>query len=156
MTPEITYLTADGAKKLQEELAELKGVKREEIMERLRFAISQGDLSENADYSSAKEDQAFLEGRILELESMLANVKIIDTIKTVSGVVNIGSTVIIQEEDFEPEEYRIVGSQEADPANGLISFQSPIGSALYQKKVGDVVKAETPTGNITFKILKVK
>lgn len=156
MAPNTTYLTAEGAKKLQEELAELKGVKREEIMERLRFAISQGDLSENADYSSAKEDQAFLEGRILELESLLSNVKIIDNIKAESGVVNIGSTVIIQEEDFEPEEYRIVGSQEADPANGLISFESPIGSALYQKKVGDVVQAETPTGNITFKILEVK
>ena len=156
MAPNTTYLTAEGAKKLQDELVELKGTKREEIMERLRFAISQGDLSENADYSSAKEDQAFLEGRILELESLLSNVKIIDNIKAESGVVNIGSTVIIQEEDFEPEEYRIVGSQEANPTQGLISYQSPIGSALYQKKVGDTVKAETPTGMITFKILEVK
>lgn len=156
MSQDTTFLTADGAKKLALELKDLKENKRQEIMERLRFAISQGDLSENADYSSAKEDQAFIEGRILELETLLANVKIIDNMKHVSGVVNIGSTVVIQEEDFEAEEYRIVGSQEADPSKGLISYRSPIGSALYQKKVGDVVTAETPTGMITFKIIEVK
>lgn len=151
-----TYLTAEGAEKLKEELANLKGPKREEIAARLRFAIEQGDLSENADYSAAKEDQSFVEGRILELENLLANVKIIDNLVREHGVVNIGSTVTIQEENFEPEVYMIVGSQEADPFEGKISFQSPIGSALYLKHVGDIVTAETPNGSIKFKIIEVK
>ena len=151
-----TYLTAEGAEKLQEELTNLKGPKREEIAVRLRFAIEQGDLSENADYSAAKEDQAFVEGRILELENILANVKIIDNLVRVHGVVNIGSTVTIQEENFEPEVYMIVGSQEADPFEGKISYQSPIGSALYSKHLGDIITAETPNGSIKFKIIDIK
>ncbi len=151
-----TYLTAEGAAKLQEELVNLKGPKRQEIAKRLRLAIEQGDLSENADYTAAKEDQSFVEGRIIELETLLANVKIIDEMKREQGVVNIGSTVTIQEDDFEPEEYMIVGSQEADPLNGKISFQSPIGSALYQKRKGAVVTAETPNGKIKFKIIDVQ
>ncbi len=134
----------------------LKGERRDEISTRLRLAIERGDLSENADYTSAKEDQAFVEGRILELESILSNVKIIDNMKRGGGVVNIGSTVKIQEENFEPEVYQIVGSQEADPVKGKISYQSPIGSALYQKRVGDVVNADTPNGKITFKILEIR
>ncbi len=151
-----TYLTAEGAAKLQEELVNLKGPKRQEIAKRLRLAIEQGDLSENADYTAAKEDQSFVEGRIIELETLLANGKIIDEMKREQGVVNIGSTVTIQEDDFEPEEYMIVGSQEADPLNGKISFQSPIGSALYQKRKGAVVTAETPNGKIKFKIIDVQ
>ena len=156
MPTETSYLTSEGAQKLQEELEFLKGPRRAELAKRLRFAIEQGDLSENADYSAAKEEQAFVEGRIQELETILSNVKIIDDLKREKGVVNLGSTVRIQEEDFEPEEYKIVGPQEADPLNGLISYQSPIGSALYQRKVHDVVIAETPNGKIKFKILEIK
>lgn len=151
-----TYLTAEGAEKLKEELAYLKGPKREELAKRLRMAIEQGDLSENADYSSAKEDQAFIEGRILEIETMLANVKIIDNLEREHGVVNIGSTVTIQEDSYEPEEYMIVGSEEADPFDGKISFRSPIGSALYLKHEGDSVTADTPNGQIKFRIINIR
>lgn len=156
MAESTTYLTKEGAEKLHEELKELKGHKREEIAARLRFAIEQGDISENADYSSAKEDQAFIEGRILQLETMLANVKIIDEMEQEHGVANIGSTVLIQEGDYEPEEYKIVGTQEADPLQNRISFLSPIGSAIYKKREGDVVEANTPGGTIKLKIIKVK
>lgn len=156
MAQDSTYLTAEGAAKLQEELDFLKDTRRSEIAKRLRFAIEQGDLSENADYSAAKEDQSFTEGRILELETLLSNVKIIENIERKKGIVNIGSTVKIQEDDDEPEIYQIVGPQEADPSKGKISYESPIGSALYQRKVKDVVVAETPNGKITFKILEIK
>lgn len=156
MAQDSTYLTAEGAAKLQEELDFLKGTRRSEIAKRLRFAIEQGDLSENADYSAAKEDQSFTEGRIRELETLLSNVKIIENIERKKGIVNIGSTVKIQEDDDEPEIYQIVGPQEADPLKGKISYESPIGSALYQRKVKDVVVAETPNGKITFKILEIK
>jgi transcription elongation factor GreA len=151
-----TYLTAEGAAKLKEELEFLKGTRREEIAKRLRFAIEQGDLSENADYSAAKEDQSFVEGRIMELETVLSNVKIIEELVHKKGIVNIGSFVTIQEDDFEPEVYQIVGPQEADPTKGKISYESPIGSALYQRKVKDKVVAETPNGKIEFKILEIK
>lgn len=156
MAESTTYLTKEGAEKLHAELEDLKGPKREEIAARLRFAIEQGDISENADYSSAKEDQAFIEGRIQQLETMLANVKIIDEIEREHGVVNIGSTVTIQEGSYEPEEYKIVGTQEADPFQNRISFLSPIGAAIYKRHEGDVVKSETPNGQIELKILKVK
>ena len=127
MAEQATYLTAEGKKKLQDELEELKNVKRPEIAARLRHAIEQGDISENADYSSAKEDQGFVEGRIQELEALLSNVKIIDELEQEKGVVNIGSRVTIQYEDEEDEEtYTIVGTHEADPMNNRISFVSPI------------------------------
>ena len=149
-----TYLTPEGAIKLREELKELTGPRREELSQRLRSAIQMGDLSENADYHKAKEDQAFLEGRIQEIEAVLRTAVIVE--KTSSDMVSVGSTVTVQEDNFEPETYYVVGAKEADPRNGKISNESPIGSALMDHKVGDVVEAETPSGKIKFKILKIK
>lgn len=148
------YLTPEGAAKLRSELAELTGPRREELSQRLRAAIQMGDLSENADYHKAKEDQAFLEGRIQELEAVLRTAVIVE--KTDSDVVTVGSTVTVQEEGFDPETYYVVGAKEADPRNGKISNESPIGSALMDHKVGDVVEAETPGGKIKVKILKIE
>ena len=151
---EPTYLTAEGAARLKAELKELTGPKREELAARLRAAIQMGDLSENADYIKAKEDQGFLEGRIQELEYLLGNAVIIENGGN-KGVVSVGSHVTIQEEDFPEETYHLVGPTEADPSKGMISHESPIGKALIDHKVGDTVDAETPGGVITFKILKI-
>jgi transcription elongation factor GreA len=148
------YLTPEGATKLRAELAELTGPRREELSKRLRSAIQMGDLSENADYHKAKEDQAFLEGRIQELEAVLRNAVIVE--KTASDVVKVGSTVTVQEENFDPETYYVVGVKEADPRNGKISNESPIGRALMDHKSGDVVEADTPGGKLRFKILKIE
>lgn len=148
------YLTPEGAEKLKAELKELTGPRREELARRLRSAIQMGDLSENADYHKAKEDQAFLEGRIQEIEAVLRTAVIVE--KTASDVVNVGSTVTVQEESFDPETYYMVGAKEADPRSGKISNESPIGKALMEHKVGDVVEAETPGGKIKFKILKIE
>ena len=149
-----TYLTPEGEIKLKRELAELKGPRREELAQRLRSAIQMGDLSENADYHKAKEDQGFLEGRIQEIETILRNAVIIE--KSQGDVVAIGSHVTIQEESFDPEIYHVVGAREADPRNGKISNESPIGRALMDHKVGEVVEADTPGGKIKFKILKIE
>jgi len=149
-----TFLTPEGEAKLKTELAELTGPRREELSQRLRSAIQMGDLSENADYHKAKEDQGFLEGRIQEIEAALRTAVIIE--KNQSDVVNVGSHVTVQEEDFDPETFYLVGAKEADPRNGRISNESPIGGALMNHKVGDVVQAETPGGKIKFKILKVE
>ena len=148
------YLTPEGAAKLQAELAQLTGPRREELSQRLRAAIQMGDLSENADYHKAKEDQAFLEGRIQEIEAVLRNAIIVE--KTYSDVVTVGSIVTVQEENFSPETYHIVGAKEADSRNSKISNESPIGRALMEHKVGDVVEAETPSGKIRFKILQIE
>ncbi len=153
---EQTYLTAEGAARLQAELEELKGPAREALAQRLRSAIQMGDLSENADYHKAKEDQGFLEGRIQELEHALRNAIIIEDLPVQSDEVAIGSHVTIQEEDFPPETYHVVGSKEAEPRKGRISNESPIGRALMGAKVGDTVSAETPNGTIKFKILKIE
>lgn len=150
------YLTAEGAARMKAELEQLKGTDRESISKRLRDAISQGDLSENADYSKAKEDQAFLEGRIQELEYLLTNAIIIDDLELPKGQVAIGATVTVQEEDYPPETYYLVGAKEADPSKGRISNESPIGKALMGKGVGEVVTAETPGGALKLKILKIE
>lgn len=148
------YLTPEGEAKLKAELAELTGHKREELAQRLRSAIQMGDLSENADYHKAKEDQAFLEGRIQEIEAVLRTAVIVE--KTNSDTVTVGSSVTIQEENYPPETYHVVGAKEADPRNGKISNESPIGKALMDHKVGDVVETDTPDGKIAFKILKIE
>ncbi|MDL1912850.1 transcription elongation factor GreA [Chloroflexi bacterium CFX6] len=148
------YLTPEGEAKLRAELAELTGPKRDELAKRLRSAIQMGDLSENADYHKAKEDQAFLEGRIMEIESILRNATVVE--KTHSDEVTIGSRVTIREEDFDPETFHVVGAKEADPRNGKISNESPFGIALMGHKVGDVVEAETPGGRVKLKILKIE
>ena len=149
-----TYLTPEGETRLRAELAELTGRRREELAKRLRAAIQMGDLSENADYHKAKEDQGFLEGRIQEIEAILRMAVIIE--KKQSDVVTVGSHVTVQEADFDPETYYLVGAKEADPRNGKISNESPIGKALMDHKAGDVVEAETPGGRIKFKILKIE
>ena len=150
-----SYLTADGEKKLRAELDELKGPARENLSKRLRSAIQQGDLSENADYISAKEDQGFLEGRILELEQILRNVVIIDESAQARDLVDIGAHVTVQEEEYPPDTYYLVGPKEADPKNGRISYESPIGKALIGHHVGDEVLAETPGGTIKLKIVDI-
>ena len=140
---EPTYLTAEGAARLKAELKDLTGPKRDELSARLRAAIQMGDLSENADYIKAKEDQGFLEGRIQELEYLLGNAVIIENSGN-KDVVSVGSHVTIQEEDFPEETYHLVGPTEADPSKGMISHESPIGKAVMDHKAGDTVEAETP------------
>jgi len=150
------YLTAEGAARLKAELAELLGPAREAMAKQLRAAIQQGDLSENADYHKAKEDQGFLEGHIQELEFLLKNAIIVEASAGQQDVVTIGTRVTIQEEDFPPETYHLVGAKEADPRNRKISYESPIGCALLEHRVGDVVEADTPGGKIRLKILKIE
>jgi transcription elongation factor GreA len=149
------YLTPEGEAKLNAELQELKGAKREELSKRLRSAIQMGDLSENADYHKAKEDQGFLEGRIQEIENILRNTVIIEK-SSGQDYVFIGSHVTIQEGNDDPETYHLVGPTEADPRKGKISHESPIGRALMNKKVNEIAEAETPGGKIKFKILKIE
>jgi transcription elongation factor GreA len=152
---EVSYLTSEGAERLKKEMEYLKGPARDELSQRLRSAIQQGDLSENADYIQAKEDQGFLEGRILELDKILHNVVIIEEKQQTINEVGIGSHVTIQEENFDPETYHLVGPKEADPSNGRISHESPIGKAILGHHTGDTVTAETPVGSIQFKIVKI-
>ena len=148
------YLTPEGAENLRKELEELKGPKRLEIAARLKHAVSQGDLSENADYISTKEDQAFLEGRIQELDVILKDATIVEH-RASSQSVLVGSTVVVQNENETDETFHIVGEKEADPRNGKISHKSPIGKSLMGKGVGDVAVAETPGGTLEFKILQL-
>ena len=149
---EKVYLTPEGEQKLREELDELVNVKRPALAERLRKAIAQGDLSENADYKAAKEEQSFLEGRIQEVEAMLRNAEIIEETHD-SGVVSLGSYVTVVEEGTErPETFRVVGTAEADPIAGKVSHESPMGRKLLGHKVGDVVTVEAPAGTIAFQI----
>jgi len=152
---EKNYLTQEGLERLTKELEYLKGPAREEMAKRLRDAIEGGDLSENADYHKAKEDQGFLEGRIQELEYMLDNVSIIEKNNGKKDKVDIGVTVTIQEEEFPPDTYMVVGPAEASPQDGRISNESPIGKALIGKRVGDMVAVNTPGGTIQVKILKI-
>lgn len=150
------YLTVEGEKRLRAELAKLEGPERQALAARLRSAIQMGDLSENADYIKAKEDQGFLEGRIQELNYILSRATIIEENGDGYDVVDIGATVTVQEADYTPEAYYVVGSKEADPANGRISNESPIGKALIGKRIGDTVTVETPGGAINLKILEIK
>ncbi len=149
------YLTFEGAEKLKVELADLKGPQRLSIAERLRDAIQMGDLSENADYHKAKEDQSFLEGRIQELEYILNQAIIIQGTPN-KDIVSVGVVVKIQEADFEPELFHIVGAKEAEPRAGKISHESPFGKALMNHKVGDIVIVSSPDGTISLKILSIE
>ncbi len=152
-----TFLTREGYQKLQEELEYLRTVKRQEIAERLHEALEGGELIENAEYEAAKNEQAFVEGRIQELETILASARIIEeNEKEKPGVVQIGSTVTIQEGDGKPEVYTIVGAAEANPREGKISNESPIGKALLNHRAGDEVVVEAPAGSYKVRILKVK
>lgn len=152
-----TLVTRDGLKKLKEELDYLANTRRREIAKRLKEAIGYGDLSENSEYEDAKNEQAFLEGRILELNEMIKNAKIINDVQVKGKIVKIGSTVKIQNatEKDEPETYTIVGSTEANPIEHKISNESPIGSAVIDREQGDTVKVKAPAGDFEYKILKV-
>jgi transcription elongation factor GreA len=151
-----TYLTAEGAERLRKELADLKGPQRLALAKRLRDAIQMGDLSENADYHKAKEDQGFLEGRIQELEFILRNAIVVEESGGPKEVVAVGARVTIQEPGADAETFYLVGAKEADPRAGKISHESPIGQALMDHRVGDTVEAETPGGKITLKIIKIE
>jgi transcription elongation factor GreA len=153
------YLTEEGAAELRRELDELKSVKRPQLAAKLKEAIAQGDLSENADYHDAKEQQAFLEGRIQYLESLLHSAKIVpadDEKKTKSSVVRVGTEVTVEEAGEPAETFTIVGAAEANPKEGKISNESPLGRALLGHKVGDKVKVDAPAGQLIFKIKSIK
>jgi transcription elongation factor GreA len=153
---EQSYLTAEGAARMKEELQRLINIERPALARRLRDAVSQGDLSENADYHKAKEDQGFLEGRIQELQYLLKNAIIVESQSGMRETVDIGTSVTVQEEDFDPEVYWLVGAKEADSRNRKISNESPVGKALMGKRVGDIVTIETPGGQMQMKILKIE
>jgi transcription elongation factor GreA len=155
MSGEPVYLTSEGAAKLRSELEQLRGPKRTEMAERLRRAVRQGDLSENADYIMAKEAQAFLEGRIQELELLLREAVVVDP-SPASDQVQIGSTVVVVEDGGDPETFTVVGVKEAKPSEGRISHESPIGQALLGKRLGEVAEAVTPGGSIRLKILEIR
>lgn len=150
------YLTAEGVENLRQELDHLVSVKRPALAERLRKAIQQGDLTENADYTTAKEEQGFLEGRIMQIEAMLRNTVVIQE-DGPKDKVTLGSLVVAVEEGTEEvETFRIVGPAEADPANDKVSDRSPIGCALLGHRVGDTVIAKTPGGEIVFRITSIQ
>ena len=150
------YLTAEGAEQLRAELEHLRGPERQELAQRLRSAIEMGDLSENADYHAAKEQQGFLEGRIQELEYLLKYATIIENKGIKNERVEVGSHVTIQEGSYPPETYMIVGAKEADPSNGRISNVSPFGSAIFGKRAGEEVTAKTPQGEVKLRIIKIE
>lgn len=150
-------LTYEGLKKLEEELELLRGPKRMEIKERIKVALSFGDISENSEYDEAKNEQAYVEGRIAQLETMLKNARVIDEEDVSTEKVTVGSKVRLLDMEFNEEiVYAIVGSTEANPARFKISNESPVGSALMQKKKGSVVEVSVPDGVLKFKILKIE
>lgn len=150
-------MTYEGVKKLEEELEYLKTVKRKEVTEKIKVALGYGDLSENSEYDEAKNEQAFTEGRILQIENMLKNASVVDESEIPAGTVAVGATVKVKDYDFdEVVEYTIVGSAEADPMNFKISNESPVGKALIGRKIGDVVEAAVPDGISKFEILDIR
>jgi len=152
----LKYLTPEGLEKIKKELKYLKTVKRKEIAERLKRAISFGDLTENAAYQEAKEAQAFLEGRILELEKEIREAKVVKKIDKAHWV-QVGSTVwLVKEDNNKKQKFQIVGTVEVDPLNGKISIDSPLGKALLNKPEGAEVIVETPNGKVKYKIIKVE
>ncbi len=150
-----SYLTPEGFQKLQEELDYLRKEKRQAVAERLHEAMEGGELIEDAEYEAAKNEQAFVEGRIQELETLLANARVIDPNGN-HEVIQVGARITIQEEGGEPEDYIIVGPAEADPRNGKISNESPIGKALMDHRQGDQVSVNAPGGSFVVTVLKVK
>ncbi len=150
------FVTEEGLKKLEEELEYLKSVKRKENAEKIKVALSFGDLSENSEYDEAKNEQAITEGRIAEIEEQLKNVHLVDASALSNDVVRVGLSVKLKDlSDNSVVEYRIVGVTEADPFEGLISDESPIGKALLGRKVNSVVEVEIPLGVVKFKIMKI-
>jgi transcription elongation factor GreA len=156
MKEEKTYLTKQGYEELEEELDYLRTVRRKEIARRLELALEEGPLLENAELEDARNEQAFVEGRILMLERTLGNAVIIEEIEGPHEEVELGSHVTITEGNGSPETYRIVGSTEADPTKGLISNASPLGRAMMGCKIGDSVTVEAPGGTLEFKIVGIR
>lgn len=157
MSDKEVILTPDGLKRLEEELETLKSVKRREVAERIKVAIGYGDISENSEYEDAKNEQAFIEGRIITLEKMLRNARIINSDEIVTDVVSIGVTVNVEDMEYgDVMEYTIVGTAESDPLNNKISNESPVGRAIIGKKIGTIVDVSVPAGVIQYKILDIR
>lgn len=156
MSEQTTYLTREGLKKLQDELDYLKTTKRQEVAERLHAAMDEGDIDENAEYDEAKNEQAFVEGRILTLEAMLKNYVLIEDTARDNEEVALGNIVTVEEGENPEEKYHIVGAAEADPTQGRISNESPLGRALIGRRVGDTVQVSAPAGLLTFRIVKIE
>ena len=155
MNGEPNYLTLEGKRRLEEELAYLETTRRQELAERLRVAVKQGDLSENADYIKAKEEQGFLEGRIRTIQAMLRNVVLIE--EQSGGEVRLGSKVTVAEDGSDEHElFMLVGAAEANPLEGRISNVSPLGQALMGRHIGDVVRVQAPRGEIVFRIVAIE
>ena len=155
MTEKKVVLTYDGLKNMEAELENLKTVRRKDVAEKIKEARGQGDLSENAEYDAAKEEQAEIEARIVQLEKMLRNAEVIDEEDGAKDTISLGTTVTVLDVEFDEEmEYTIVGSAEADPMNGRISNESPVGMALLGNKKDDIIMIETPDGEVEFKVLR--
>ncbi|UKS28837.1 transcription elongation factor GreA [Paenibacillus sp. HWE-109] len=155
MSNDEIILTPDGLRSLELELEDLKTVKRKELAARIKMAISYGDLKENSEYHSAKNDQSFMETRILTIERMLKKARVVTN--TDSSKVQVGSTVILNDVEFaEKIEYKIVGTSEADVNENKISYESPLGISLMNKKVGDTISVNAPMGVITYELLEIK
>lgn len=154
MNTSIVYMTADGLEKLKNELNELLQVRRPAVAQRIKDAREMGDISENAEYDAARQEQAFVEGRISELEEVIKNAQVISDEKD-NGVVRIGSKVTVRVDSGE-ETFYIVGAQEANPLENKISHESPIGASLVGKKVGESLEVEAPLGKVTYKIIKIE
>jgi len=151
-----TILTDEGLKKLEEELEHLKTVTRKEVADKIKVALSFGDLSENSEYDEAKNEQALVESRIAQIEAMLKNVKLLDEDEISNDMISVGSKVKLFDKEFDEEvDYQIVGSTEADPLQGRISDESPLGKFLLGHKVGDVVEVETPGGICIYEVLEI-
>lgn len=150
-------LTQEGLRKLEDELENLKSVKRREVAERIKVAIGYGDISENSEYEDAKNEQAFIEGRIITLEKMLRNARIINNDDIDIDTVSIGSIVTVEDLEYgDTMEYSIVGTAESDPLQNKISNESPVGKAILGKKKGTIVEVSVPVGIIQYKILDIK
>jgi len=157
MTEKEIILTPEGLSNLEQELEILKSVKRREVAERIKQAIDFGDISENSEYEDAKNEQAFIEGRIITLEKMLRNVRVIENTGNDNNVVHLGAKITLQDmENGEKLEYTLVGSAEADPMKNKISNESPVGKAIIDRKKGAIVKVDVPAGVIRYKILDIK
>ncbi|MFC5451913.1 transcription elongation factor GreA [Paenibacillus aestuarii] len=155
MSNDEIILTPEGLASLEQELEELKGPRRRELAERIKVAISYGDLKENSEYHSAKEEQAFMESRILQIDRMLKKVRVVENAD--HSKVSVGAVVVLNDVEFaEKIEYRIVGPSEADANNNKISYESPLGSALMGKSVGETISVNAPIGVITYELLEIK
>lgn len=150
------FFTPEGLEKMEAEIEYLKTVRRKEVAERIKVALGYGDLSENSEYDEAKNEQAQLEERIVKLENMVRNARVIDEDDLNTEIVNVGSTVAVKDlSDGEEDEFTIVGSAEADPLSGRISNESPVGGKLLGAKVGDVIEVEIPDGMIKYEVVSI-